>query len=143
MSDRNLQGCDVLVLEDTYLQAEEVCRLLTDAGARIVGPFRDAADAVASADRHKPSCALVDINLGRGPNFAPAKALIARAIPVAFLTGYDADAIPPELAAVPRLEKPAAPEDVLDVLARICQPVGPPSERATLKGRPTAIRNPG
>src|SRR4051794_34391683 len=86
--DNRLHGCSVLVIEDVYVLAEHVRKLLVSEGAAVVGPYADGADAVAAADRTKPSCALVDINLGSGASFVPAKALEARGVPVAFLTGY-------------------------------------------------------
>jgi DNA-binding NarL/FixJ family response regulator len=117
---RDLRGCSVLVLEDVYMIAEELRRILVTAGAEVVGPFSDAALGIAAADKAKPSCALIDINLGAGASFAPAKALRARGVPLAFITGYGADAVPPELADAPHLQKPAKDEDVVGIAHSLC-----------------------
>lgn len=55
-----------------------------------------------------PDCALVDLNLGLGMCFEVARELSRRAIPVAFVTGYDHTAIPDKFVATPRMEKPVA-----------------------------------
>jgi DNA-binding NarL/FixJ family response regulator len=110
----------VLVLEKDSLITDDARRALQDAGARVVGPFQDAADAIAEVDRHRPSCALVDINLGAGPNFAAARALIARGIPVVFITGYDTGPIPADLEKVPRLQKPVNGHKAITAVKAVC-----------------------
>jgi CheY-like chemotaxis protein len=110
----------VLVLERDSFVADDARRALQGAGARVVGPFQDAADAIAEVDRRPPSCALVDINLGRGPNFATARALIARGIPVVFITGYEAGPIPADLEKVPRLQKPVNGRKAIIAVKAIC-----------------------
>lgn len=53
-----------------------------------------------------PTHAVLDLNRGGGgPSFAIAHALRARGVPFVFLTGYDPDAVPPELSHVVRLQK--------------------------------------
>jgi CheY-like chemotaxis protein len=110
----------ILVLERDSSVAGDARRALGDAGARIVGPFQDAADAIAEVDRCRPSCALVDINLGRSPNYAAARALIARGIPVAFITGYATGPIPADLEKVPRLLKPVNGGKAIATVKAIC-----------------------
>jgi DNA-binding NarL/FixJ family response regulator len=120
-----LAGLSVLVLEDDYFLADDSRNVLTDTGAAVVGPFWDAAEAIAAADRSKPDCAIVDVNLGRGPNFAPARALVARGVPVLFITGYDGDAIPEDLRDAPSLQKPAHKDRIVEAVATLCGRLGP------------------
>jgi DNA-binding response OmpR family regulator len=120
MSRHELEALSVLVLEDDYFLAHDAKDALERAGARVVGPYHDAAQAIAEVDREKPNCALVDVNLGRGPNFAPARALIARGVPVAFLTGYDIEALPDDLADMPWLQKPINEGGVVSAVQTIC-----------------------
>jgi hypothetical protein len=122
---KRLHGCAVLVLEDCYLLAEDVRKLLEHAGASVVGPYADAAAAVAAVDQERPSCAIIDIALGFGAlgfgaNFAPAKALLARGLPIAFLTGYGAEVVPPELSQIPHLIKPANGEAIICTVEGLC-----------------------
>jgi CheY-like chemotaxis protein len=114
------ESLSVLVLEKDSFVADDAKRALQDAGARVVGPFQHAADAIAEVDRQQPSCALVDINLGRGPSFAAARALIARGIPVVFITGYDTGPIPADLEKVPRLRKPVNGRNAITAVKAVC-----------------------
>jgi two-component SAPR family response regulator len=54
----------------------------------------------------EPDCAFIDVNLGHGPSFVIPLALTERAVPFAFVTGYDAETIPARFVNVPRIEKP-------------------------------------
>jgi DNA-binding NarL/FixJ family response regulator len=117
---KKLRGCSVLLVEDQYLLADELRRALADAGAEVVGPFSDAALAVAAADQAKPNCAILDINLGEGASFVPAKALLARKVPVAFVTGYGEEAIPPEMRELPHFLKPPNIEEIIDGVMLMC-----------------------
>jgi FixJ family two-component response regulator len=111
----------VLVLEDDYYLADDTAKALEEAGATVHGPFSDAADAIAFADREKPGCAVVDVNLGRGPNFAPARALLARGVSIIFVTGYDGEVIPEDLRTVPCLQKPVSEARLLSAVGSACR----------------------
>ena len=67
-----LAGRVVLVLENDYFAADDERAALEAEGARVLGPFSQAGQAIAAAERARPDCALVDINLGSGPDFAAA-----------------------------------------------------------------------
>lgn len=112
------------MLEDHFLLAEDLRKVLEDSGAEVVGPFSEAAPAIAAVDRRRPTCAVVDINLGSGASFVPAKALLARSVPVIFVTGYDADVIPPDLSPAVYLQKPASKDDILNAVETLCGRAG-------------------
>jgi ActR/RegA family two-component response regulator len=116
----SLRGCSVLVAEDRYLLAEDLRRLLHEAGAEVVGPFSDARSAINAARQCKPTCALVDINLGDGVNFDVAEALLAAGVPIVFVTGYDAKAVPDALSHVPFVRKPANRDEILAAVEALC-----------------------
>lgn len=123
--DIRLPDVEVLVLEDDYNLADDAARTLEEAGARVIGPFSDADEAVRAAQERKPSCALVDINLGGGPSFAAANALVSGGVPIIFVTGYDADVIPPQFQDAPRLLKPIEPYRIVEAVRSVCaQPGG-------------------
>lgn len=117
---RQLHSCSVLVVEDQFLLAEDLRRLLNEAGAEVVGPFRDARSAIAAARQRRPTCAIVDINLGDGPDFDAAKALLAAGVSIVFVTGYEADVFPAALAHLPHVRKPARREDILTAVETLC-----------------------
>lgn len=101
-----LKGLQVLVVEDQYLLARDVCEWLEQAGARIVGPVPDSERACQLIDREPLKAAVVDINLGKGPAYEVASKLTEHSVPFLFATGYDQAAIPAEFVNTPRLEKP-------------------------------------
>lgn len=113
MSEQFLEGASVLILEDDFYQAHDTRECLEEVGARILGPFSDAADAIAAADQARPDYAIVDVNLGRGMNFAPARALMARGVRVLFVTGYDETVLPDDMQQAPCLQKPAPADRIV------------------------------
>ena len=117
MSERQLEGCRILVVEDEYLIADDLRLALIDAGADVLGPVPTvtAAQSVLAAES-RIDAALLDINLGGTMVFDLADALEARSVPFVFATGYDELAIPERFSAVPRLEKPVKARNVLATL---------------------------
>ncbi|HEY7638754.1 MAG TPA: response regulator [Steroidobacteraceae bacterium] len=113
---RPLLGVRVLVVEDDYFLALELCTALRSAGADCVGPARDLESGLAAVGREHLDCGVLDINLQGRMGFQIATELRARGIPVIFASGYDHTTIPAELADVTRLEKPVD-------LAALCRAV--------------------
>jgi DNA-binding response OmpR family regulator len=102
----SLAGLCVLVVEDDYFIAIEMCRALRAAGAEVSGPARDLETGLRAIRDERIDCAVLDINLHGRLAFELATELRARNIPTIFATGYDASMIPDELADTLRLEKP-------------------------------------
>jgi DNA-binding response OmpR family regulator len=103
---RPLQGLSVLVVEDDYFIAIEMCSALRAAGANVIGPARDLETGLAAIRDERIDCGVLDINLRGQLAFELATELRARNVPAIFATGYDASMIPAELADAVRLEKP-------------------------------------
>ena len=120
MTTLQLAGCSVLVVEDDYYLATDAQLALARAGAIVVGPSARADESLALLERHRPNCAVLDINLGRGPSFDLASALRERSVPFLFVTGYDASAIPAEFADVERLEKPVNASRLVESVGSLC-----------------------
>jgi len=120
-----LKGLSILVVENDYYLADDASHALARAGARVLGPCAGAAEALALVDRDRPDCALLDVNLGCGPDFAAARALAARGVPIVFVTGYDTAVIPHDLAEAPCLQKPADPRRIVAAVRRSCGRSGP------------------
>ena len=104
--ERPLQGLSVLVVEDDYFIAIEMCSALRAAGANVIGPARDLRTGLAAIRDEHIDCGVLDINLRGQLAFELAIELRARGIPAIFATGYDASMIPAELVDAVRLEKP-------------------------------------
>jgi DNA-binding response OmpR family regulator len=106
MNEISLQGRSVLVVDDDFYLATDIAAALEDAHAVIIGPFGRSADALASLQDDKPDLAVVDLNLGSGPNFDLVRALVSAGIPTLIITGYDQDILPPDLTHLRCLQKP-------------------------------------
>jgi DNA-binding NtrC family response regulator len=120
-TEHDLHNRQVLVVEDDYYLASELQAALEDAGATVIGPFADEADAGRALAGCRPDCAFVDVNLGDGPSFDLARTLSEDAVPFAFVTGYDRSTIPEEFASVVRFEKPVDARRAVRMLANILQ----------------------
>lgn len=120
MTDLTLRDCVILVVEDEYLLAQDICMDLVDKRALVIGPAATVEQGFAllrSGD--KPSAAILDINLRGEPVFALADELIARDVPFIFATGYDAASIPERFAHVVRCQKPVRMSQVIGALGRV------------------------
>ncbi|KQT45781.1 hypothetical protein ASG47_12590 [Devosia sp. Leaf420] len=118
----NLSGYRILVSEDDYLLASDVSTALRRAGATVIGPFADEMRAKESAETEHPDAAILDINLGTGAGFGLAAYLGERATPFLFLTGYDTEIIPPGLAGITQIQKPASLLKVVQAVHRLLRP---------------------
>ena len=119
MPDRTLRDCRVLVVEDEYMIADELCIELGDAGAVVLGPVGTIGDALAliSAQPHIDG-AILDVNLRGERAFPAADLLVERYVPFVFTTGYDASAIPPRFKDVVRCEKPVNMRKIVQAIGR-------------------------
>lgn len=116
VNDLPLLGLRMLVVEDDYFIALELCAALRAAGADVIGPARDVESGLAAVRREQIDCGVLDVNLQGRMGFQIATELRARNIPTIFATGYSRSTIPAELADLPRLEKPVD-------LAALCRAV--------------------
>jgi len=120
MTDAAVDGCAILVVEDEYLLAKDLCAELAKNGAAIVGPASTVEQGFALISSAKGlNGAVLDVNLQGTPVFDLADELAARQVPFVFTTGYDASAIPERFRHVPRCEKPLRMANVLKAISRI------------------------
>ncbi|MGK6321853.1 response regulator [Sphingomonas sp. DT-51] len=109
MAEPALRECRVLVVEDEYLLADELTTALEEAGAVVIGPIGDLADAIALIQRgERIDAAILDVNLGGEMIFPAADLLIESGVPIVLTTGYDKSALPSRFSGVPLCEKPFA-----------------------------------
>lgn len=107
MAEHSLSGCRVLVVEDEYFLADDLRTALEDAGATVLGPVANVADAAALANAAGDfDGAILDVNLGGELVFGLADLLRERQVPFILATGYDESFIPERFADVPRCDKP-------------------------------------
>ena len=116
----DLTGRSVLVGEDDYYIAGDTAAALRGAGATVLGPCPSEDATLDLLETATPTHAVLDLNLGGGgPRFEIAHVLKERGVPFIFLTGYDPDAVPPDLADVVRLQKPVTFSSIVEAVARL------------------------
>ena len=114
-----LDGTRVLLVEDEYYIADDICRTLTSVGAQVVGPCSTVERAAAAVEEGAFDCAVIDLNL-HGETAAPiADRLVTLGKSFAIATGYGSGEVPDHLHSVPRIEKPFDPPAVLQLLAQL------------------------
>jgi DNA-binding response OmpR family regulator len=116
-----LDGAPVLVVEDDFLILAELESGLTDAGAEVVGPCRDAREALAVLDGRDIAAAILDLQLAGGRSSVPVgRELARRGIPFLFYTGQlDTRSIRAEWPECRVISKPAPLGMIMRALAQL------------------------
>ena len=104
MPDGMIRGRLILIAEDEYFLADELDRVLREAGAEMLGPVASVEGGLLIlAACPVPDAASLDVSLGVETVYPLADALIERGVPFVFTTGYDQAAIPNAYAHIRRL----------------------------------------
>jgi ActR/RegA family two-component response regulator len=114
-----LAGCSVLVVDDDFYLAWDTTEVLEEAGALVCGPYGNAAEALYAIRESVPLYAVVDLNLGFGPDFQVARTLKKLAIPTILVTGYDSSIIPADLQGIRCLQKPVGAGKLIAAVAEL------------------------
>jgi two-component SAPR family response regulator len=101
-----LNGVRLLVVEDNYLVATDLCSALLRRGAIILGPAGSLPRTRELLRRQTADCALLDLNLNGVLAFELAEDFQRAGVPTIFTTGYDPAFVPEGLRDVPCLQKP-------------------------------------
>ena len=120
LADNKVAGLRILVVEDDYFVASEICAALTRSRAEVVGPAPDVRRALDLVRHEHIDCAVLDINLHGEMVFELASELQQRRIPAIFASGYDRSVIPPGLAGLVHLEKPIDLAALLRAIGATC-----------------------
>lgn len=119
MTELSLRNCAILVVEDEYLLADDLCSELARSDAVIIGPAATVGQGIALIqETERLNGAVLDVNLRGEPVFPLADELTARNVPFVFTTGYDASAIPERFQHVTRCEKPLHMSQVVKAIGR-------------------------
>jgi ActR/RegA family two-component response regulator len=113
-----LREIRVLIAEDEYLVADPLAVRLEEEGARIVGPFAKAAEALACIRTEEIDFAIVD--MGLDDNFADEliEHLVAQNIGHVIISGYDALPTNAGDSAIARFQKPIDTESLIILLGK-------------------------
>jgi DNA-binding response OmpR family regulator len=102
----DLNGSRVLVIEDDYFIADEICSTLRRCDAEVVGPAPDLDRGIQLLRQSQVDCVVLDVNLHGEISFDLAVELKRRDVPLIFASGYDASMLPGSLVPCVWLEKP-------------------------------------
>jgi CheY-like chemotaxis protein len=112
-----LTGKRVLVVEDSFLVASSITRMLEDLGCRVVGPYATVIDAMGAMDAGGFDAGVLDVNLGKETSEPVAAGLRSRGVPFVFVTGYLSPALKdPRFAGYARVHKPLTEAMLADAL---------------------------
>jgi len=114
-----LEGRRVLVVEDQYLVADEMRRMVSGLGGEVLGPVSRADQGLEFLDGQGVDLALLDINLGPEDVYQLARELLRRDAPFLFVTGCEPSVIPELFRDIPRLEKPLTTMALADAIKRL------------------------
>lgn len=119
MTDTTLPAIRALLIEDESLLLMLLEEVLPDMGYAVAGSAHSLEDARSKIDSVDFDVALVDVNLAGVESFPVVESLVARGIPVMFVTGYGASVIPDHLRHVPVLAKPFGRRELEAALRRL------------------------
>lgn len=120
MSESNVQGLRLLLVEDEYLFAFCIAELLEDMGADVLGPVATVADAMELIEKAPEiDAAILDVNLGTEVVFPVADRLQALHVPFVFASAFERERMPARFRDVALCEKPLNVEIVRRAVAQL------------------------
>ncbi len=120
MTDDVLSGKHILVVEDEYLIAADIERMLTRRNAIVLGPAGCLENGLSLTKNEAINAAILDMNLEHGLSFPIVDRLIERRISYLLMTGYNDWALPPDYRMAPRITKPFRGQTMLEMIERLC-----------------------
>ena len=112
MSDGDLNGLRILVVEDEAAISLLLEDMLLDFGCEVIGPAARLSAALEAVSREQVDLAILDVNVAGEPIYPVAEALAKRSIPFVFSTGYGSAGIRDTFRDRPVLQKPFAQHDL-------------------------------
>jgi hypothetical protein len=115
---QELRGLKVLVVEDSYLIATDVRRMLLELGCETIGPAPDLVAGLRLLDHGAgpPGAAVLDVHLHGEAVFPLAAALRRAGVPLVFATGYGTATFSGAWSDAVRLQKPFGRRQLEDAL---------------------------
>ncbi len=112
MSDGDLNGLRILVVEDEAAISLLLEDMLLDFGCEVVGPAARLSAALDAVAREQVDLAILDVNVAGEPVYPVVEALEARKVPFVFSTGYGSAGIKELYRDRPVVQKPFAQNDL-------------------------------
>jgi two-component SAPR family response regulator len=106
----------ILVAEDECFVAIDIASIVSMAGGRVIGPFQSISQGFRFREFKHIDAALLDVSLNGEPVFKLADAIANRGIPIVFISGREADILPPEHRQRQFLSKPCGAMKIISAL---------------------------
>jgi hypothetical protein len=116
-----LEGTNVLVVEDDPVPAAALCSALREMGARIVGPAATVSEALVLLASEQVDAAILDVSLGGDLVYPVADILMERLIPFVLASGFPIWEMPVRYWHLPLQHKPYCESEVAQRLAAMCR----------------------
>src|SRR5262245_35786421 len=116
MTQEDLCGRAILLVEDDAIIAGDLTTIIELAGGRVIGPADSLGHGFQLLDGERIDCALLDINLNSLMVFGLADALAARGVPFVFSSADSLGEIPERHKQRPFVQKPFTRENLLAAL---------------------------
>ena len=120
MTDSDIAGRRILVVEDETLIAMEIEATLEALGCEIVGPVGTLETALQLAREMTLDAAILDVTIRGGKSYSVANELLSRDIPFALASGYGDWALPEAMRDCPRLTKPFTTAELEKQVRLLC-----------------------
>lgn len=113
----------MLLVEDEPLIGMEVEDAVEALGHEVVGPVAELSVALDLATDETLECAILDVNIRGGQSYPVADMLLARGVPVLFLSGNSTQSFPDRLRQVMHVPKPFTGEQLEQEIRNLCNRV--------------------
>jgi len=120
MSDTEMGGRRILVVEDELLIAMAIEETIQASGGEIVGPVATLERALTLAREETFDAAILDVTIRGGKVYPVAEVLLARGIPFVIASGYEDWVLPEALRDKARLMKPFTTAALEEQLRLLC-----------------------
>ena len=120
----------VLVVEDEAMVAALIEIVLGEAGCAVVGPIATVRRALETIERGQVDAALLDVRVNGCQAYPVADALMARGIPLVFVSGFAQKEMPANYQRCAYVAKPFQPDAILASLDKMIGRVRRPPHRA-------------
>ena len=101
-----MTGNTVLLVEDEAMVAMMVEQVLTELGLCVIGPCGTLREALRAANETPVDAAILDINLNGQVVYPVVDLLIAKGVPVVFVSGYGRESVDSRYSHIPLVQKP-------------------------------------
>jgi DNA-binding response OmpR family regulator len=142
-SSTELSGKRIVVVEDDYLLASDICRELREKGATVLGPAPTPFYAMQLIGNRKLDAAVLDVRLHGATVYEVADMLVGRGVPIVFATGSARSDMPKRFQMASVFEKPLNRKTLLAEIISITQrPVARPMPASQTPGKGTPLEQP-